>query len=275
MNNNAADALMMAASMMLAVLLISLVLYVRREMAKPVQKREEDKKIEEVEKFNRYYLAYDKKLLTGSEVLSILTESYDSAIALEPIVKSNNTLNTSKMRKEGSNVNEPLVNVEIRFKQDTKFEMQLTYDVAEFKNGTFVSRADNKITSIPAKFSQTIGEILGVKSNNADINELFIKRELSSPQEIKVDLNTPLSVFQKQHDNVIRITDEIDTFINLGGNRPAIVKRNNDIKENNNWIKMKYTTPAASFIRKSFTCLENEIEYNDEGYITKIVFEEI
>ena len=275
MNNNAADALMMAASMMLAVLLISLVLYVRREMAKPVQKREEDKKIEEVEKFNRYYLAYDKKLLTGSEVLSILTESYDSAIALEPIVKSDNTLNTSKMRKEGSNVNEPLVNVEIRFKQDTKFEMQLTYDVAEFKNGTFVSRADNKITSIPAKFSQTIGEILGVKSNNADINELLIKRELSSPQEIKVDLNTPLNVFQKQHDNVIRITDEIDTFINLGGNRPAIVKRNNDIKENNNWIKMKYTTPAASFIRKAFTCLENEIEYNDEGYITKIVFEEI
>ncbi len=271
MNNNAADALMMAASMMLAVLLISLILYVRREMAKPVQKREEDRKIEEIEKFNRYYLAYDKKLLTGSEVLSILTEAYDSAIALEPIYKSDNTVNTRKMRKEGSNVNEPLVNIEIEFKEETKFSMQLTYEAAEFKDNKFVSRA---INVIPVKFEKKLSEILGVKANNPDIDHLLEKRELDGPKEIQAHLPKNLNVFQKQ-EGLVRITDEIDTFINLGGNRPSIIKRNNNITKDNNWIKLKYTTPAASFIRKSFTCVEEKIEYNDEGYIIKMQFKEI
>lgn len=275
---NAAQALIIAGSMMLAVLLISILLLVRQKMSEPVEQRENFKQMEQIENFNRIYLVYNQKLLQGSDVLSVLTRAYDHAISLEPIIGTEGSKNHSRTRKEGAKVNEPLVDVEIRFKdKNPSFSMQLSYESARFDGDVFMGR-DISLSSRASFGGKKIGEILGISSTNSEINELLTKTTLEGAKEINYKLSSnTIHVFTKESrpdGNLIIITNEINDFINYGGNSPSITKKNSKITKQNNWLKLHYTTPAADFIRKSFRWV-NEEQYNEEGYITKVVFEEI
>ena len=283
---NAVQALLIAAGIMMAIMLISLVLLVRNRMSRPVAAIEEQKKVEQIQNFNTRYLTYEQNLLSGSEVLSILSKAYDSAVALEPITKEDGSKDSKKARKMGSSVNEPIVNVEIRFKSnDPKFKMELRYEAAEFSpKGEFIGKPRGQEGMIEAKFDHTIAEVLNIQNDGVK-KLLGTTNVLNGPKEItatNIGLigNNVLKVYEEkktQEGKVIFITDAINNFIGMGGNNPSIIKKNTNIKPDNNWIKLKLTTPAADFIRKSFKWVDipHDEQYNSEGYIKKIVFEEI
>lgn len=283
---NAVQALLIAAGMMLAVMLISLILLIRTRMSQPIAAKEVRKKFDQIQEFNKSYLAYDQELLKGSDVLSVLTRAYDSVIALEPVVKSDGSQDTSRARKMGAQVNEPLVNVEIRFKeQDPKFKMEIRYEAAEFDtDGSFIGKPRGREGHIPVRFNRSIAEIFNIK-NKAVTQLLGDTNTLSGPKEIintNIGLtgNKVLKVFEEREidgEKIIYITDAINNFIGMGGNTPSIIKKNTNIKPDNNWIKIKMTTPAADFIRKSFKWVDipRTEQLDEDGYIRKIVFEEI
>lgn len=276
---NAAQALIIAGSIMLAVLLISMLLLVRRKMSQPVEANEERKQQEQIQDFNRRYLVYNQKLLQGSEVLSVLTRAYDHAISLEPITKTDGNLDKTRARKEGAFVNEPLVDVEIKFK-DNKFRAEVNYEVAKFDGDTFMGKATDK--GVAANFgNKTIGEILGISSEDPDIQNFLKLDHLDSAQEININKvlgsENTINVFEKKTTNdgeIVLITSEINEFMKFGGSTPIIKKRNYKITKNENWMNLTFTTPANDLMKKSFKWKKVDYDQNT-GYIKKIYFEEI
>lgn len=276
---NAAQALIIAGSIMLAVLLISMLLLVRRKMSQPVEANEERKQQEQIQDFNRRYLVYNQKLLQGSEVLSVLTRAYDHAISLEPITKTDGNLDKTRARKEGAFVNEPLVDVEIKFK-DNKFRAEVNYEVAKFDGDTFMGKATDK--GVAANFgNKTIGEILGISSEDPDIQNFLKLDHLDSAQEININKvlgsENTINVFEKKTTNdgeIVLITSEINEFMKFGGSTPIIKKRNYKITKNENWMNLTFTTPANDLMKKSFKWKKVDYDKNT-GYIKKIYFEEI
>lgn len=276
---NAAQALIIAGSIMLAVLLISMLLLVRRKMSQPVEANEERKQQEQIQDFNRRYLVYNQKLLQGSEVLSVLTRAYDHAVSLEPITKTDGKLDKTRARKEGAFVNEPLVDVEIKFK-DNKFRAEVNYEVAKFDGDTFMGKATDK--GVAANFgNKTIGEILGISSEDPDIQNFLKLDHLDSAQEININKvlgsENTINVFEKKSTSdgeIILITSEINEFMKFGGSTPIIKKRNYKITKNENWMNLTFTTPANDLMKKSFKWKKVDYDKNT-GYIKKIYFEEI
>ena len=75
---NASKALLMAAGILLAMLIISMYMLLSDNISN-IGKSEEDKKAsEQLAKFNKEYEAYNKKVLYGTEVISVMNKAIDN-----------------------------------------------------------------------------------------------------------------------------------------------------------------------------------------------------
>lgn len=75
---NMSKALLMAGGVLIAILVISLFAYMFTSMSGVFQSKEDIKYAEEIEEYNKEYLSYNRKLLRGADLISLMNKANDS-----------------------------------------------------------------------------------------------------------------------------------------------------------------------------------------------------
>lgn len=124
---NASYALKMAAGVLLAVLILSIMTYILNNYTQTQKTILESKKSEKVVEFNEQFQAYEKAQMYGTDVISCLNLAY--SINLENRVWDNMGLSgTSRIIAKGeSGLNEKAITVEIYLKNPLKSSIRLSY----------------------------------------------------------------------------------------------------------------------------------------------------
>jgi type II secretory pathway pseudopilin PulG len=74
---NASKALIIAGSILLAIIILSLIVYVATSTSRMVQAQEEKKATEEIATFNKQYEAYNKKRMYGTDVITVIKKAME------------------------------------------------------------------------------------------------------------------------------------------------------------------------------------------------------
>ena len=124
---NASYALKMAAGVLLAVLILSLMTFILNNYSQTQKTILEAKKTEKIVEFNEQFQAYEKAQMYGTDVISCLNLAY--SINLENRVWDNMGLSgTSRIIAKGeSGLNEKAITVEIYLKNPLKSSIRLSY----------------------------------------------------------------------------------------------------------------------------------------------------
>ena len=124
---NASYALKMAAGVLLAVLILSIMTFILNNYTQTHKTILESKKSEKVVEFNEQFQAYEKAQMYGTDVISCLNLAY--SINLENRVWDNMGLSgTSRIIAKGeSGLNEKAITVEIYLKNPLKSSIRLSY----------------------------------------------------------------------------------------------------------------------------------------------------
>jgi len=124
---NASYALKMAAGVLLAVLILSIMTFILNNYTQTQKTILESKKSEKVVEFNEQFQAYEKAQMYGTDVISCLNLAY--SINLENRVWDNMGLSgTNRIIAKGeSGLNEKAITVEIYLKNPLKSSIRLSY----------------------------------------------------------------------------------------------------------------------------------------------------
>lgn len=124
---NASYALKMAAGVLLAVLILSIMTFILNNYTQTQKTILESKKSEKVVEFNEQFQAYEKAQMYGTDVISCLNLAY--SINLENRVWDNMGLSgTSRIIAKGeSGLNEKAITVEIYLKNPLNSSIRLSY----------------------------------------------------------------------------------------------------------------------------------------------------
>lgn len=71
---NASKALLMAGSILIAILVIGVVIYMFNSSSQLFKSSDDIERIEQIEAFNREYEAYNRKLMRGTDIISIINK---------------------------------------------------------------------------------------------------------------------------------------------------------------------------------------------------------
>lgn len=72
---NASKALLMAGGVIIAVLIISLFVYMFTSASSMFQTEEDVERIQEIEEYNKQYESYNRKLLRGTDLISLINKA--------------------------------------------------------------------------------------------------------------------------------------------------------------------------------------------------------
>lgn len=133
---NAAKALIIAGGILFAIMILSLVVYMSTTTTRMAEAQDEKKKVEELTAFNKEYEAYNKRLMYGTEVITV----YNKA---------------EEYNKKG----ETSINIEIYDKNEKK--IFISYE-NEFKNKIF--------ECITSEYDSNTGRITKMQFKEKDIS---------------------------------------------------------------------------------------------------------
>lgn len=278
---NAAYAFKMAAGVLLAVLLVTIMTYVLNTY-RDTQKTILDAKVtESIAQYNEQFRAYEKAQMYGTDVLSCLNLAYSMNVE-NRVWDTSGISGTSRIiSNSDSGIDERAITVIVRMKQDKP--LQSTIKLYGYTNGVGETPVGigkgSKIES-----GKTIEDILGKNTNESEV----FKRSFKS-----IALNTRLSAIggnettssgitelkigpvnggkftEKDHKNMV----EQIKMVNLS----KVNRRNSEFDyAKNNWIRFEWKTVADDLKTRHFKWVKEEsgVE-NDTGRINKIVFQEI
>ena len=278
---NAAYAFKMAAGVLLAVLLVTIMTYVLNTY-RDTQKTILDAKVtESIAQYNEQFRAYEKAQMYGTDVLSCLNLAYSMNVE-NRVWDTSGISGTSRIiSNNDSGIDERAITVIVRMKQDKP--LQSTIKLYGYTNGVGETPVGiGKGSKIESK--KTIEDILGKNTNETEV----FKRSFKN-----IELNTRLSAIggnettssgitelkigpvnggkftEKDHKNMV----EQIKMVNLS----KVNRRNSEFDyAKNNWIRFEWKTVADDLKTRHFKWVKEEsgVE-NDTGRINKIVFQEI
>lgn len=114
---NASKALLMAGGVIIAVLIIGLVVYMFNSSGNLKQNSEDEKLVEQIAIFNQEYEAYNRKLMRGTDIISIINK-----------VNSNNQKYEDELEYQMS----------IKFTLVEDIEYEVNNKVKTIKSGTYI-----------------------------------------------------------------------------------------------------------------------------------------
>lgn len=279
---NAAYAFKMAAGVLLAVLLVTIMTYVLNTY-RDTQKTILDAKVtESIAQYNEQFRAYEKAQMYGTDVLSCLNLAYSMNVE-NRVWDTSGISGTSRIiSNNDSGIDERAITVIVRMKQDKP--LQSTIKLYGYTNGVGETPVGIGKRSQIESGKTTIEDILGKNTNEAEV----FKRSFKN-----IDLNTQLSAIggnetsssgitelkigpvnggkftEKDHKNMV----EQIKMVNLS----KVNRRNSEFDYvKNNWIRFEWKTVADDLKTRHFKWVKEEsgVE-NDTGRINKIVFQEI
>ena len=278
---NAAYAFKMAAGVLLAVLLVTIMTYVLNTY-RDTQKTILDAKVtESIAQYNEQFRAYEKAQMYGTDVLSCLNLAYSMNVE-NRVWDTSGISGTSRIiSNNDSGIDERAITVIVRMKQDKP--LQSTIKLYGYINGVGETPVGiGKGSKIESK--KTIGDILGKNTNEAEVFKRSFKEiglgtslsaiggnETSSSgiTELRIGPVNGGKFTEKDHKNMV----EQIKMVNLS----KVNRRNSEFDYvKNNWIRFEWKTVADDLKTRHFKWVKEEsgVE-NDTGRINKIVFQEI
>lgn len=278
---NAAYAFKMAAGVLLAVLLVTIMTYVLNTY-RDTQKTILDAKVtESIAQYNEQFRAYEKAQMYGTDVLSCLNLAYSMNVE-NRVWDTSGISGTSRIiSNNDSGIDERAITVIVRMKQDKP--LQSTIKLYGYTNGVGETPVGiGKGSKIESK--KTIGDILGKNTNEAGVFKRSFKEiglgtslsaiggnETSSSgiTELRIGPVNGGKFTEKDHKNMV----EQIKMVNLS----KVNRRNSEFDYvKNNWMRFEWKTVADDLKTRHFKWVKEEsgVE-NDTGRINKIVFQEI
>lgn len=279
---NAAYAFKMAAGVLLAVLLVTIMTYVLNTY-RDTQKTILDAKVtESIAQYNEQFRAYEKAQMYGTDVLSCLNLAYSMNVE-NRVWDTSGISGTSRIiSNNDSGIDERAITVIVRMKQDKP--LQSTIKLYGYTNGAGETPVGIGKKSQIESGKTTIEDILGKNTNEAEV----FKRSFKN-----IDLNTQLSAIGGNETSSSGITELRIGPVNGGKftendhknmveqikmvNLSKVNRRNSEFDYvKNNWIRFEWKTVADDLKTRHFKWVKEEsgVE-NDTGRINKIVFQEI
>ena len=278
---NAAYAFKMAAGVLLAVLLVTIMTYVLNTY-RDTQKTILDVKVtESIAQYNEQFRAYEKAQMYGTDVLSCLNLAYSMNVENRVWDTSGISGTNRIISNNDSGIDERAITVIVRMKQDKP--LQSTIKLYGYTNGVGETPVGigkgSKIES-----GKTIEDILGKNTNESEVfkrsfKNIDLKTQLSAIggnettssgiTELKIGPVNGGKFTEKDHKNMV----EQIKMVNLS----KVNRRNSEFDyAKNNWIRFEWKTVADDLKTRHFKWVKEEsgVE-NDTGRINKIVFQEI
>ena len=278
---NAAYAFKMAAGVLLAVLLVTIMTYVLNTY-RDTQKTILDAKVtESIAQYNEQFRAYEKAQMYGTDVLSCLNLAYSMNVE-NRVWDTSGISGTSRIiSNNDSGIDERAITVIVRMKQDKP--LQSTIKLYGYTNGVGETPVGiGKGSKIESK--KTIEDILGKNTNETEVfkrsfKDIALNTRLSAIggnettssgiTELKIGPVNGGKFTEKDHKNMV----EQIKMVNLS----KVNRRNSEFDyAKNNWIRFEWKTVADDLKTRHFKWVKEEsgVE-NDTGRINKIVFQEI
>ena len=278
---NAAYAFKMAAGVLLAVLLVTIMTYVLNTY-RDTQKTILDAKVtESIEQYNEQFRAYEKAQMYGTDVLSCLNLAYSMNVE-NRVWDTSGISGTSRIiSNNDSGIDERAITVIVRMKQDKP--LQSTIKLYGYTNGVGETPVGiGKGSQIQSE--KTIEDILGKNTNETEVFKRSFKNIALSTNLSAIGGNETTSsgitelrigpvnggkFTEKDHKNMV----EQIKMVNLS----KVNRRNSEFDyTKNNWIRFEWKTVADDLKTRHFKWVKEEsgVE-NDTGRINKIVFQEI
>lgn len=177
---NASKALLMAGGILIALLIVAVLVYSFGNMGQYVSNEEKKQQTEQLSAFNNQYESYNRNLLRGTDVISVINKVID---------------NNKKYGVSGLNESTYLMNVEFEMKEAIVYTKEGTSSSVSFKVGqrynidSFNSIKQNEDAF--TDFKRRIFDCKEVKYNKATgrVNYmLFIEREMANENQYQQGL---------------------------------------------------------------------------------------
>ena len=253
---NAAKALTIAGGVLIAVIIIVSIVYVFNAMSQPQNEREAALQAEQLAAFNQEYEVYNKKLMYGVDVLSVLNKAY-----------SNNKKNSGESNYQVEVCFE-LKNSDLEGSIEVYYQQEYNNNktILKYQSGsdfTNLNASSDKGKSISDLVGKTIPDELldGKNFDDYKLNEdLFNADESVLKCKIQAGRN-----YSSTTDKTL-----ITSLIKAGVNYEKVNKDSDKYKE---LYKITVKTPAHDFKNRRFEC--TGVEYNKtSGRIEKISFKQ-
>ncbi len=253
MDSNASQALKIAGGLLIAVLIIASLVLFYKKLAPFQQQVDEQKEKEQIAEYNKTFLAYDKPLMYGVDIVSILN-------------KAANT-NIDYIEKYGYD-EKYLIDISVNIKSDIQEKLSVycvkknttTGKVSENLTGTSSIKTEDwnyiyEQCGKPTNFGslKSLDPVLAISSGNYTL--------LSKTNSVPVKYcNKELGTIVKNSKNNLKKTITNPKSPGLSGTEI--------------WSKAIFETSAFDMKNKKFKCTKTE--YNDiTGRVCKMYFEEI
>ena len=249
MDTNMSQALKMAGGVLIALIIIATLTYFFRELTPFQQQIEDIEALEQTAEFNKQYEVYNKSLMLGIDIISVINKAY-----------SNNMAYIDAYGYSEDIKNNYLIDIELQASNGSEIILSQTLDIR-------LTKMDDTIS--PPK----------VKELSIDIDDLG--------NDSKFQLKGLIGIEPKDNWEPTKISDRIclidsstdntnDTIYNtiISNTELKKVFNNTDESTKDEWTKVVFETYAYTLKTKKFRCVSVE---NSEmtGRIIKMTFEEI
>ena len=289
--DNASKALYIAGSLLIAVLVISLLVYSFDKFGVVEEQKDEIAYQESITSFNREYEAYNKRIMYGVDVISCINKAISNN---EKYVKG------GRWALGGASGEEAVIDIQVLLKDDLKESFQIYHmNDKDKESKLYKSSVDNVKKDFQKNlyFSKNVKDFFNISDNiltaveEKDIQDVFCDgsdfvtfkefslgfEEMAKTNTNRIDGKTyyTMDLLDISKRGVVSFIEDSPTSLSdlvARATELEIVKVN-DVSDSKVWSSIKWTTVLADFKKRKFECYE--INYNeDTGRIDNIIFKE-
>ena len=288
---NATTALYIAAGTLLGVMILSVVVFFFRRVGTMYEEQDKVLTAQQLAEWNNEYLAYDKKLMYGTDLISVLNKAYSNN---EKYIKGNGFLSGDTY------TDDYYVNIEFKLNSPLQDIITVTYIDEIGESGRIKGREYNYPVTVnnaeipgPKEYTKGLLEVFNqyslepYKAGNNSINtNIDSNIKLESDSYNSIFINSTYSLLDSNN----QIDDRVNKLMKLSNNLTMTVTNREEPKgiklkiqtngvqtREYGWYKATWKTCLSDLKSRKFRCKEVEYDTSKEntGRIKKMSFEEL
>jgi len=294
---NSSKALYMAGSLLIAIMIISVMVYAFNNLGILQNEKDKIEYEESITAFNKEYEAFNNKIMYGTTVISCINKAISND--QKYVKKTPGDLGSEGKwtQGNGNSREDALVNVKVLLKEENDGKKYLyenvevySFDKAKIRFTDAEKYNPDNVNEVVKwnsilNLSNRLPKFSVIKDWYGDDVTLY---EVLTSQGNKIEVDDDcLELLAIKEDSTIEFNDDIISLYTLMKNATeyeliiqnpdTTIKYENPQKyespKNGGWSYIKWTTCLADFKRRKFTC--DDIKYNENtGRVSEIVFKE-
>lgn len=279
---NISKALIIAGGILITLLILSLLVFLFNRISIIPQEQSQQYSELEIIEYNRSYEVYQKPLMYGTDIISIVNKAIDHNMRNGLLNENSNFFSKAFV----NTINGNMMSIETEFKSKVDeldfFTRVRIYYLTRDENGNLREKEYITNQTIPGKNNKKIGDVLEGKSyenllNSTGVN-LIDKKFV--PHEYKYEFKDAKDFFDIKSGNIKLIAGDADQDINANKSLMKFLEAEpitvlNPDPEDKTWSRLVVTPASAKLKRLIFKANMEKTEYYQNGRIRKMYFEEI